>query len=191
MSQERRLELKGRADRIRDEILSKADDGLLERLKQKGIGQIDGASLKVEGRPETGEWVRVTPTEGPISFEGPMEKEDDAAQRRSARELISDYDRAIDESGRFPTTAKAEGPKRRGRKKPTAGRSSKKRTKKPDSSGDVQAPKDDINVIRIIEKGVYEINVEKLLDDSPIIIEKDGSYLIHLPSLLESRKTRK
>jgi len=47
--------------------------------------------------------------------------------------------------------------------------------------------KDDIGVITIVESGVYEIDVGKLLDDSPIIIEKDGTYLIHLPSLLEGK----
>jgi len=38
-------------------------------------------------------------------------------------------------------------------------------------------------VITIVEPGVYEINLEQLMDRSPIIILKDGTYLLHLPSL--------
>jgi predicted nucleic acid-binding Zn-ribbon protein len=52
-------------------------------------------------------------------------------------------------------------------------------------------PHDELGVITIVESGVYEIDVLKLLDDSPIIIEKDGTYLIHLPSLLETKEKGK
>ena len=38
-------------------------------------------------------------------------------------------------------------------------------------------------VIRIVESGVYEIDLESLLRKSPIVIQKDGTYLIYLPSL--------
>lgn len=38
-------------------------------------------------------------------------------------------------------------------------------------------------VIRVVETGVYEIDLESLLKRNPIIIQKDGTYLIYLPSL--------
>ena len=38
-------------------------------------------------------------------------------------------------------------------------------------------------VITIVEPGVYEIDLEQLMDRSPIIILRDGTYLLHLPSL--------
>jgi predicted nucleic acid-binding Zn-ribbon protein len=38
-------------------------------------------------------------------------------------------------------------------------------------------------IITIVEPGVYEIDLEQLMDRSPIIIYKDGTYLLHLPSL--------
>lgn len=38
-------------------------------------------------------------------------------------------------------------------------------------------------VITIVEPGVYEIDLEQLMDNSPLIILKDGTYLLHLPSL--------
>ncbi len=40
--------------------------------------------------------------------------------------------------------------------------------------------------IQMKEKGVYEIDLDKLLDDSPVIVDQDGTYLIHLPSLLKT-----
>ena len=44
-------------------------------------------------------------------------------------------------------------------------------------------------VITISDEGVYDIDVEKLLEDSPIIVQRDGSYLVHLPSVF--KKARK
>jgi predicted nucleic acid-binding Zn-ribbon protein len=41
-----------------------------------------------------------------------------------------------------------------------------------------------------VEQGVYEIDVEKLLEDNPIVIQKDGSYLIHLPSIFKEGREK-
>lgn len=40
--------------------------------------------------------------------------------------------------------------------------------------------------IVIEEPGRYRLNLKGLLDEEPIIIEKNGSYIIHLPSLFLS-----
>jgi predicted nucleic acid-binding Zn-ribbon protein len=40
-------------------------------------------------------------------------------------------------------------------------------------------------VISIREQGVYEIDLERLMDHNPIIVQRDGSYLVHLPSVFE------
>jgi len=45
-------------------------------------------------------------------------------------------------------------------------------------------------VINVIEPGVYEVNLEKLLEDSPIIINRDGSYMVYLPSIFKKRRRR-
>lgn len=39
--------------------------------------------------------------------------------------------------------------------------------------------------LTIPDPGQYEIDVKRLLEKSPIIVQKDGTYLIHLPSLFE------
>jgi uncharacterized protein len=51
----------------------------------------------------------------------------------------------------------------------------KAETKKPDTPGtiDVEAP------------GKYKIDLKGLLEEEPIIVQKDGSYTIHLPSVFK------
>lgn len=39
--------------------------------------------------------------------------------------------------------------------------------------------------VRIPNQGEYEIDVRRLLENSPVVIQKDGSYVLHLPSLFE------
>ncbi len=39
--------------------------------------------------------------------------------------------------------------------------------------------------VRIPQAGAYEIDVRRLLDKSPVVVQKDGTYLIHLASLFE------
>jgi predicted nucleic acid-binding Zn-ribbon protein len=40
--------------------------------------------------------------------------------------------------------------------------------------------------IHIAAPGHYEIDVKRLMESSPVVIQKDGTYLIHLASLFES-----
>lgn len=44
--------------------------------------------------------------------------------------------------------------------------------------------KDTVESIAVDDVGSYRINLQRLMEDESIIIHKDGSYLIHLPSLL-------
>jgi len=46
-------------------------------------------------------------------------------------------------------------------------------------------------IIEIKGKGSYEIDIEALLEEKPIVVEKDGSYLIYLPSLFDSLKRKR
>jgi len=49
----------------------------------------------------------------------------------------------------------------------------------------------DLQSIKIIEEGVYEINLKKLLDEVPLIVEvKDGNYHLHLPSVFHGGKEK-
>ncbi len=50
-----------------------------------------------------------------------------------------------------------------------------------------------IETVRIISPGKYEINIERLLQGEGIVIalQEDGRYVIHLPSLLKKRRSKK
>jgi predicted nucleic acid-binding Zn-ribbon protein len=50
-----------------------------------------------------------------------------------------------------------------------------------------------IESLRILSPGVYELNLDALLERKGIImgIKENGSYAIHLPSLFEKKKARR
>jgi predicted nucleic acid-binding Zn-ribbon protein len=49
----------------------------------------------------------------------------------------------------------------------------------------------DLQSIRVLEEGVYEIDLKKLLDEIPLIVEiKDGNYHLHLPSVFKEGKEK-
>ena len=50
--------------------------------------------------------------------------------------------------------------------------------------------RDTVESIAVENVGSYRINIKRLLDDESIIIHKDGSYLIHLPSLLTGAREK-
>lgn len=45
--------------------------------------------------------------------------------------------------------------------------------------------------VRIDAPGQYAIDVKRLLEEAPIVVQKDGSYLIHLPSLFEGEEKQR
>jgi len=48
-----------------------------------------------------------------------------------------------------------------------------------------------VESISVKELGEYSINLKRLMEDESIIIQKDGSYMIHLPSLLTKGRGEK
>ena len=59
--------------------------------------------------------------------------------------------------------------------------------KEMDDASKVPAKPDTVNVRK---PGEYEIDVKALLEREPIVVHKDGSYLIHLPSLFDAAGKR-
>lgn len=45
--------------------------------------------------------------------------------------------------------------------------------------------------VAVRDGGVYELDVKRLLEKNPIVVHKDGTYSLHLPSLMESLDRRK
>lgn len=49
----------------------------------------------------------------------------------------------------------------------------------------------DLESIKVLEDGVYKINLRKLLEEIPLIVEiKEGKYYIHLPSVFTKGKEK-
>lgn len=48
-----------------------------------------------------------------------------------------------------------------------------------------------IESISIKDLGEYDINIKKLLQEESVIVQKDGSYLIHLPSIFKETRKKK
>lgn len=171
----RREELKRKADEVRDEILRKADQGLLDILKDRGIqGFKEGEIVPDEDLGE--DWIRFQPEQ---EMNEVKLRETSDVKKPSAKDLISRFDEEIQERGVVS----------KGRSKPIK----KKKGKKPKRSKGKMSkgiPEDHVDVIKIVETGVYEIDLEGLLGDSPIVVQKDGSYLIHLPSLFNKGKRK-
>ncbi len=53
----------------------------------------------------------------------------------------------------------------------------------PEEASDGEGP---TSTVRIREPGRYDIDVESLMDSNPVIVEKDGTYMVHLPSVFTS-----
>jgi predicted nucleic acid-binding Zn-ribbon protein len=210
MAEEKRLELKGKAEAVRDEILAKADKRLLSVLEKKGVAGLEGTKFTFQGSGDG--WVRVKQEEAPHIPPEPEPKQEKAPSTKpSARSLIKDYDKAMVDAGKMrpipdasprtgeeppegitftrpiaPEPAKPKKAMKKAKKALVTEGKADLKPKRPKKRKKARK-KDDLGVITIVESGVYEIDVGKLLDDSPIIIEKDGTYLIHLPSLLEAK----
>jgi predicted nucleic acid-binding Zn-ribbon protein len=41
------------------------------------------------------------------------------------------------------------------------------------------------DTVTIGDTGEYDIDIKGLLEKNPIVVHKDGAYLIHLPSLFD------
>ena len=186
-----RLSLKNRADRVRDEIIKKSDEDLYNMLEERGITSVED----IKGSDS--EWLRFEPQEEAEATEtvpGDPIKELEVLQpnsrrRNSAKQMISSYDRSL--KSKVPTVENVKPKREKKRKKEREAKVRKKKPSKP--SREVKKKptrRSDVDVITIEEQGVYTIDVKRLLEDNPIIIQKDGSYLIHLPSLFESKKKR-
>ncbi len=147
-------------------------EGTLTPLDTGSEGGLSGLLKGLRGRdrsaPEGGEWVRYTP-------------KGDKLHLHKASDLVKGMD---DEFRREPRPR----PKRRGRIRvrgkdgEKVRRPLRKRIRREKLEAD---DRETPEVISIVEPGVYEIDLEALLDSSPIIVQKDGTYLIYLPSLFK------
>ncbi len=160
LDDERRVEIKRKAERIREDILRRSDNELVELIREKGVREVS---------KEMGEgWVRVSEKDLLPPEEVGYEVVKPRRKHPTAQELLREIDRKTGFREEPPPPKRPE--RRKAKARRVRGVKRKRREKTPD-------------VVTIVERGVYEIDVKKLLERSPIIVQKDGTYLIHLPSL--------
>jgi predicted nucleic acid-binding Zn-ribbon protein len=99
------------------------------------------------------------------------------SEKKAAKEDV----KALKASAKSKVKAKKAAPKDevKAKKVATKAGTAKKTSKK--------EKKDNVAVITITDEGVYELDVEKLMEHSPIIVQKDGSYMVHLPSVFKGK----
>lgn len=168
------------------EILSQSSGEPITTYDSEGKKSKPGAGLATTGSG----WVKITPStrdkSATIEPAEPSAEQLDKAKHPTVKELLKELrgkpgleldlpesEQKPAEKGRVPI-AKTR-PKKKGKVK------LKRRVK-----GGLKKRGISPEVIRVIEPGVYEIYLSKLLKHSPIIINRDGTYLVHLPSVFDS-----
>lgn len=172
------------SDEERDRLQEKAKTDIKHLIHEMLAGD---AGPSPERKPVSGkdEWVRIDigSGRGPVKVEGDDEVQINREKVKSIEDLLFSHK---DRSKKFRVVQKpadeAQATKASSSKKAATKKSSKKQVQK--------KPRDQTAVITIHDEGVYDIDIEKLLEKSPLIVQKDGSYLVHLPSAF-SRLSKK
>jgi predicted nucleic acid-binding Zn-ribbon protein len=165
------------------EVLSQSGHERLTTYDSEGKEVSPGSRLSTPA----GGWVKISPS-GEISAPGEVPgKGAPAGEEPQKLPTVKDLLKQLrdkpelglelpvpDEVKEDPKIAKTR-PKRKGKVKIKRKRKAGVRKRKPQPE-----------VIKVVEPGVYEIYLSKLLKQFPIIINKDGTYLLHLPSVFES-----
>lgn len=63
------------------------------------------------------------------------------------------------------------------------------RVEVPEPDADPLEPADP-QTLRIKRPGSYELDIERLVDKAPVIVEKDGVYMVHLPSVFDAPREK-
>ncbi len=136
------------------------------------------------GRPKGEEWIRFRPSKqaeveqkpkGPPMAKpvekdvepGPAEVVETEVKKRSVKDKVKAKLKPIRIT-------------RRKKLKPKKGKRARKEPLAKPETGEVEP-----DIINIVEPGVYEIDLKRLLEENPIIVQKDGTYFVHLPSVFD------
>lgn len=159
------------SDDERDQLRQKAQKDIKNLIHEMLAGDSDSSAVR--GRAiKKDEWVRIDIGSG----KGPVRLEDDD-QVEFNKDAVKSIEGLLfgekDQTKKFRVVSKTEEVKEKPAPKVKAA---------PKKTGKKEKEKDRTAVITIHDEGVYDIDIEKLLDKSPLIVQKDGSYLVHLPS---------
>jgi predicted nucleic acid-binding Zn-ribbon protein len=167
------------SDDERDKLKEQANKDI-KHLIQEMLSS-DSVPIKIdEGSLEKDEWIPLGTT---------SDAKGDGVGTQSPKELEKKIVKSIEDL-KFP---KEKGLKRL---KFSSKSQVKKETKKAAKKVKAVQPsakkskKEDKVAVITISDGIYEIDVEKLLENSPIIVSKDGSYMVHLPSVFKKGRKK-
>jgi predicted nucleic acid-binding Zn-ribbon protein len=186
MSDDERKKLKEKANKDIKDLIQEVmvNDSIPIKIKEKSVkkdewvylGKIEEADKKkgdAESQKEVEKKIIKSieelkfPKEGRfkrLKFSSKADKEKSAKVSKKAAKKVKAEKAVSDEVKPKVETAKKKEPKKKEKKK-----------------------KDSVAVITITDEGVYELDVEKLMEHSPIIVQKDGSYMVHLPSVFKTK----
>jgi predicted nucleic acid-binding Zn-ribbon protein len=176
------------SDDERSKLQEQANKDIKHFIQEMLISEDLNVDIK-HGKPEKQEWVQFTVVDDEksgtkkkkVELSGPVTVRDDMV--KSIEDLVFPKE---GKTKKFKFKAKAPKPKEKVAK---AAKPPTKEIPAPPPKPEV-VKEDNVAVISIDEEGVYDIDVEKLLEKSPIIVQKDGSYVVHLPSVFKRRKKK-
>jgi predicted nucleic acid-binding Zn-ribbon protein len=154
----------------REQLREKAQKDIKHLIHEMLAGEVEPSEVK--GRAlKKDEWVRIDIGSG----KGPMRVEDDDNVEFN-KDAVKSIEGLLfgqkDHTKKFRVVSKTE----------EAEANPGSQVKAAPQKKAAKKAKDKTAVITIHDEGVYDIDIEKLLDKSPLIVQKDGSYLVHLPS---------
>lgn len=165
------------------EILSQSQHDLIKSYDSEG-NEVPSAGA---GKSD---WVKVTP-KGTVTADdagktvdkdaGEQSGQAHAAVKDILKELKSKPELGIEE-GLEPTLEQDAVSGKEDLEQKKKGKVKLKRKSKPGKKKRKPRPE----IITVSEPGVYDIQLEKLMAGFPIIINRDGTYLVHLPSVFHS-----
>ena len=159
----------------RDRLRQKAQKDIKHLIHEMLAGELEPS--EIQGRVlKKDEWVRIDIGSG----RGPVRIEDDdqvEINKDAMKSIESLLFAQKDHTKKFRVVSRTEEAEAKpdSQVKAAPQKEAKKQAGK-------EEEKDRTAVITIHDDGVYDIDIEKLLDKSPLIVQKDGSYLVHLPS---------
>ncbi|MCK5561305.1 MAG: hypothetical protein KAJ51_11945 [Thermoplasmata archaeon] len=142
------------------------------------------------GRPHGEEWIKVTAKDKPKPkptkevLAKPVTPPPDEGPPGPAERVETEVKEGVGSKTKLKPLRKTRRKPLKRRKVPRA----KRVAGPPEAKIKVQEIEPDI--INIVEPGVYEIDLKRLLEESPIIVQKDGTYFVHLPSVFEKTKKK-
>ncbi len=203
------------SDKEREHLIEQANKDIkvlireiLSQSQREGFDFYDETGSVVSGVSPTSQkdWVKISPRD--LKKGRPTDKKivdektttDEAGKQKlpTVKEILQELRQTIPESEMDAGVEKDKSGKTK-KKKTGKELKKKKRLKKIKGESKQKAkikvkrkksePKPEI--ITVKEPGVYDIKLDKLMKGFPIIIYRDGSYLVHLPSVFESIERKK